>query len=676
MAPFDWVMVLLPLAIVVVTGIYAQQYVKSVADFLSANRSAGRYLLCISGAELQTGAVVFVSAFEVFAHGGPAYGWWNAIVFPVGIILGLSGFVTYRFRQTRAMTLAQFFEIRYNKSFRLFTGLLAFFAGMLNFGIIPAIGARTMVYFLGFPENVRILSVIVPTYVPLMAVFLFITAFVAVSGGVVTVMLITTIEGIMSQIFYLFIIFALLSMFSWPQMHAVLIDRPPGKSMLNPFDTSRVNDFNIWNVLMATVIGIITVTGISWQNSGAHKSAGLTPHEGRMGGILSGWLGMGKGAVVTLLALASYTYLHHPDFSSGAARVHATVNLIANKQAQEEMTAPIALAYLLPLGVKGMFCAILLMGIFGGDATHLHSWGSIFIQDVLVPLRKERFGPRVHLLVLRCSILGVACFAFFLGTFFHLNDYISMWFGVTQAIFCGGAGPAIIGGLYWKKGTGVGAWAGFITGSTLALAGIFLQQYYSFYNEHFFLNGTQISFVSTLISVSVYIIVSLLTCTEDFNIDRMLHRGEYAALTTLVSDNTNKRYKRGKIATFIGLDDDFSPSDKWLAGGVFGWQTLLFVIFVIGTIWNLAAPWPLEVWATYYHIMGIGLPIAFAFITGIWFTWGGLRDMRALFRRLSTERVNVLDDGTVVGNRNLDELAVEAKASDAPVASRVEKSEI
>ena len=673
MSLIDWIVVCIPLTIVVITGVYAQQFVRSVADFVSANRSASRYLLCIAGAELGTGAVVFVNQFEIFAHGGFAYVWWAAIGIPVALILSITGFVNYRYRQTRAMTLAQFFEIRYNKSFRLFTGLLGFFAGMLNFGIIPAIGARAMVYFLGLPETIRIYSVTVPSYVPLMALFLSIALFVALSGGVVTVMMINTIEGVMSQVFYLVIIFTLLYMFTWSEMHAVLLNRAPGHSLVNPFDTSKVQDFNLWNTLMGTCTGIIA-TGISWQNMGAYKTAALTPHEGRMAGILNSWLGIGKAAVVTLLALAAITYLHHPDFAAGAAQVQAAVHQITNKQAQEEMEAPIALAYLLPVGVKGMFCAILLMGIFGGDATHMHSWGSVFIQDVLVPLRKKQFGPRTHLFILRCSIVGVACFAFLFGAFFHLADYISMWFGVTQAIFTGGAGSAIIGGLYWKKGTSAGAWAGFITGSTLALTGICVRQYYAFYDQPFFMNGTQIGFISSLIAVSVYIIVSLLTCKEDFDLDRMLHRGKYAAITELVGDTSVKHFKRSGWARHLGLDDNFTTGDKWLTGAMAGWGLFWFGVFVVCTVWNLVAPWKNETWASYYHVTGIGIPVFVAFVTGIWFSWGGLRDMRSLFKRLRNERVNALDDGTVVNNQNLDELAVEAKVSGTPAASEVEKT--
>ncbi len=59
------------------------------------------------------------------------------------------------------------------------------------------------------------------------------------------------------------------------------------------------------------------------------------------------------------------------------------------------------------------------------------------------------------------------------------TEYIFMWFQVTQAIFTGGAGAAIIGGLYWKKGTAQGAWAAVLTGSLLSVSGILLRQVYN-----------------------------------------------------------------------------------------------------------------------------------------------------------------------------------------------------
>jgi SSS family solute:Na+ symporter len=193
MHPLDLILTFLPLLVVLIVGLYAQSYVKSVADFMSGGRSAGRYLLAVAGGELQAGAVVFVALFEIISHTGFTLTWWSWISAPVWVIVGISGFVIYRYRETRAMTLAQFFEIRYNKSFRLFTGFLGFIAGILNFGIIPVIGARCMVYFLGLPPVFTVFSHVIPTYIPLMALFLSLALFVALSGGVITLLIISCI---------------------------------------------------------------------------------------------------------------------------------------------------------------------------------------------------------------------------------------------------------------------------------------------------------------------------------------------------------------------------------------------------------------------------------------------------------------------------------------------------
>jgi len=105
----------------------------------------------------------------------------------------------------------------------------------------------------------------------------------------------------------------------------------------------------------------------------------------------------------------------------------------------------------------------------------------------------------------------------------------------------------------------------------------------------------------------------------------------------------------------IGLDEHFTFGDKILAGGLFGWSMIWLGVFVAGTIWNLIAPWPVGVWSQFWFVVGIGIPIAFALITSVWFTWGGIRDMRLFFRRLKEERVDALDNGMVVNHHNLDD---------------------
>jgi SSS family solute:Na+ symporter len=652
MHPIDWTLIAGALFLIIGIGVYTQQYTRSVADFMSAGRVASRYLLAVGRAEMQAGAVVYVAAFEMTNHTGYCYGWWGHLPRPFLLVVGIFGFVVYRYRETRAMTLGQFFEIRYSKRLRLFAGFLGFFAGLLNFGIIPVIGARVMVYFLGLPQGMHILGFTVPTYTVLMAMFLSVNLFVTLCGGIITIIMTNCAEAIVSQVLYLVIIFGLLHMFSWHDINATLADHPHGYSYLNPFDSFKTKDFNIWMVLMG-IFGSIYGT-MAWQNQSAYNSAPLTAHEGVMGGLLGSWRGMGQGAVIGLLAVCAMTYLHDPAYSAGAAEVRADLARIPNTQTQEEMEIPVAITHILPAGMRGALCTVLLLGIFGGDSSHLHSWGGLFIQDVVIPLRRKPFTPHQHIRLLRWSIAGVALFVFLFGIFFHLTDYIGMWWSVTMSIFVGGAGSLIIGGLYWKKATTAGAWTGLLSGFVLSMAGISAQQ---IYGKAFLLNGVQIGFFTMLISLFLYAVVSLLTCREDFNMDRMLHRGAYAKIETALGEHVDKPSGRklhwGKI---IGYNENFTLGDKWIAGGLFAWMMVFFSITVIGTIWYLIRPWPLWVWSGYWHVTSIFIPVTMAVITCVWFTWGGITDSIDFFRRLRAQKVNPLDDGFVSGHQNLDEI--------------------
>ncbi|MBN8707858.1 MAG: sodium:proline symporter [Verrucomicrobia bacterium 61-8] len=643
---FDWILIVFPLALLLGVALYTRSYLKGVADFLSGGRLAGRYLLAVAKGEQGVGAVVFVASFEIIAKSGFILSWWGWISIPVSLIVAISGWVIYRFRETRALTLAQFFEMRYSKRFRIFTGFLGFAAGIANFGIIPVVGSRFMTYFLGLPPTISVFGWELETYIPLMALLLSISLALTLSSGLITLMITNCLEGMISMVLFLIIIGFLLTVFSWTEISQVLENRSPGQSLLNPFDSFGLQDFNIWYVLMGLFGGIYRT--MAWQNQGAYSTAAVTAHESRMGGIMGTWKGLGNGAIITLLAVCAMTYMSHPDFVQQSSAAKAEISEIGQAQLQSQMTVPIAVVHMLPEGIKGLLCIILLMGIFGGDGTHLLSWGSLFIQDVILPLRKKAFTPKQHIRLLRWSMAGVALFAFAFGCLFKQTEYVAMWWAVTEAIYVGGAGIAIIGGLYWRKGTTAGAWAGLISGSSLVTGGIIARQ---IWGDAFPLNGIQIAFFGSISACVIYATVSLLTCRKDFEMDRMLHRGVYAvASEQKFETKSRKQVTWGRL---IGIDEHFTFGDKMLAGGLFGWSMLWFGVFVVGTVWNLVAPWPLAVWSQFWFVVGIGIPVCFAVITAVWFSWGGIRDMRLFFQRLKQERPDNLDNGMVVDHHNL-----------------------
>jgi SSS family solute:Na+ symporter len=251
-------------------------------------------------------------------------------------------------------------------------------------------------------------------------------------------------------------------------------------------------------------------------------------------------------------------------------------------------------------------------------------------------------------------MLAVAVLGFFFSLLFKQTDYIMMFFTITGAIYIGGAGAVILGGLYWKRGTTTGAWSAMIVGSTLSVGFIALKQIF----PGFPLDAQVLGFIAMLCAAGVYGLVSLMTCREDFNMERMLHRGPYRLPGEAAKEDLGGRSFWKK---FLGIDQNFSTGDKILSIGFFSWGMFWFVVFVGVTLWNLLVwRWPIAWWSTYWYIQGIILPLLIGCATTVWFTWGCWHDMRVFFRRLNEEKVDEHDDGTV--NREEEELVEELTA--------------
>ena len=660
MSWIDWTIVLIPLILIAIVAFRTRKHVTSVAEFMAGGRLGGRYLVCNARGEMGMAVISMVAMFELFYEAGFTIGWWQMMTIPLGLFIALTGYVYYRYRETRAMTLAQFFEIRYSRNFRLFSGFLGFMSGLINYGIFPAVSARFFVYFCGLPQEIQISGCAIPTFAIIMVIYLTLALTMTLTGGQLTVMITDCVEGLLALVMFIVIIVALLIIFDWSQIQEAMSHAPAGKSMLNPFDIAKAKDFNIWYVLIGVLGSIYGV--MAWQGGHAFNSCAKNAHEAKMGAILGTWRNASKGVMVTLLAVCAITFLKHPDFADQALRVQEVLNKIADPQIQNQMRMPVAINYMLPIAIKGMLCSIMLFGLLACDSSYLHSWGSIFIQDIVLPLRKKALTPKQHINLLRWAIIGVAVFGFFFSLLFRQTEYILMFFALTGAIFAGGAGSVIAGGLYWKKGTTAGAWASMISGSGLAVGGIILQQCWKTIqpwllqllpnaqwlldnHEKFPVNGQVMYFWAMVISLALYFIVSMLTCKKDFNMERMLHRGKYAVADDKVKIEFKKRWSWSSI---IGIDEHFTKGDKAISISVFGWTMLWWIVFIAITLWNMVNPWPISWWAAYWHYYAIIIPLVIGIITTVWFLWGGIRDLHELYIDLKTYKSDAADDGTVM----------------------------
>jgi SSS family solute:Na+ symporter len=631
---FDWCIVIGFLVFLLFMANYTKRFVRSVADFLAANRCAGRYMLAVSG--VMSSSIGIIAWFEMYYKGGFSAVWWAMLMLPVPIIIGLSGWLIYRYRQTRVMTLAQFFEIRYSRRFRIFTGIVGFTSGVINFGIFPAIGTRCLIYFMGIPEHFSVLGVSISAYPSLMAILLSVSLYFTFTGGQIAIMITDFLQGVFCNIVFILIIISMAIKFNWLQVSESLAQAPVNASLINPFHASDVPDFNMWYFIIGMVSAFYNY--MSWQGSSGFNCAAINAHEQKMGRALGNLRDVTSTFFYLLIPICAYAVMTHPDFSLQAQHVKNILSGIQSETMKGQAVVPVAAATFLGHGLLGCMCTVIMAAFIGTHTAYMHSWGSILVQDVILPFRKTPITPKQHLVFLRIAIVAVTFFVFIWSYLFKQNESIFMYFAITGAVYLGGAGAVIIGGLYWKRGTTTAAWWAMIIGSILAVSGILVRQF----NPGFPINSQWIYLITMATSCGLYIGISLLGPKSEFNIDCMLHRGEYADGESEIQDTST-------WLTKLGITKQLSLQDKLTYILCIGWTVLCFGIFAIGTIYNTFfnknvsdASWLAfwRIWVIFSCLIGV--------LVTIWLTAGGIKDMILMFKRLSALDRDYTDDGTVI----------------------------
>ena len=279
------------------------------------------------------------------------------------------------------------------------------------------------------------------------------------------------------------------------------------------------------------------------------------------------------------------------------------------------------------------------------------------MQDVVLPLRNNKpLDARTHLKYLRWAVFGVAVFIYCFSLLFRQTTYIYMFFAITAAIWLGGAGSVIVGGLYWKRGTTMGAYCALISGSTLATGAIILEQLWPKYHggATFPINGQWMWFIAMVSSIVVYVAVSFLGKRVYFDLDRMLHRGKYA----IEKNGEGKTYDAAKgIKALFGMSNEFTKRDVVTYWFCLGCTGILVVMFAAGTIYNVIFEVSSEQWAQFWKYF-MGLMMVLGIIVAVWISIGGLREMPEFFGRLKNAKRDDGDDGTVRGNESADDEVV------------------
>jgi SSS family solute:Na+ symporter len=659
---------------------------KSVTDFLSAGRTAGRYLISVSSGVAGLGAISIIMFLEMGYVAGFSLSWWGLSQGIIILAITMSGWVIYRFRSTRCLTLAQFFEKRYSRKFRIFAGIVAFVAGIINFGIFPAVGAQFFINFCELPDS----FIGIPMYPLVMFVLLSIALYFVYTGGQIAIIIADFFQGVFVTIVLFIVTIYLFFTIGWEQVSESLEKTPiklaqkeiqnleiepsfqdlpelekyervseinekyENSSRINPFKTSQVEDFNFWYYLIG-IIGVMYGT-LGWQGSQGYNSSAKSAHEAKMGSVLAGFRGLPQGLFMFLVPVLVYVLMNHPDYQAVADAVNSSLDKISTDTLRTQLRAPFILSEILPVGLLGAFAALMLAAFISTHDTYLHSWGSIFIQDVIMPFRDKPFDKETHLRVLRYSIFGVAVFIFFFSLLFSQNQKIALYFALTAAIFSGGCGAVIIGGLYWERGTTAAAWTAMIIGAFIGVGGTLVKQVSVDWLSDVSslatiktillylmdINGQEYWGIGIASSSISYIFVSLVGNRSSIDMDKLLNRGRYSIKGEMAV--VNKEPELGwKI---FGMGAEFTKSDKLIYILNYVWTGMWTLIFIFGTVYNLSNPVSDSSWMKYWEYY-IYLNMAVSIIIIVWFTVGGISDLKHMISSLQSDHRDHGDDGWV-----------------------------
>ena len=748
----DILIVVIPVCFVMYMGWYTRRYVRSVADFLAAGRICGRYVLSVADVARVLGVITLLSYVEVHYKTGFAMAFWSNITLPLTMLISLTGYCTYRFRETKSMSLGQFLEMRYNRTLRIFGSGLRSMADMLANMICPALAARFFIYFFDLPHYVEIGTLRLPTMILVVIVVLTLAISLIWMGGTLALVITDTIQGLFCYpMIVIFIIFILVN-FSWSkEIIPVMTDRVDGESFLNPYDVKQLRDFNAFSV----VVGVLSVilNHASWIGAGASNAA-RSPHEQKMAGMLGAWRNTSQSVFYVLIAVMILTIFNHIDWRDMgrtckvAVSRKAVAELVSDAKLRAELDRriqaiplnehrigvdeplsqkknldtpyletvhqgmlegmaeadahhtfqqfrtlyhqlmlPITMRHMLPHGLMGAFCLLIILMMVSTDDSRIYSAALTFSQDVILPFFRNGLSPKAHFLMLRLAAVGVGVVFLFGSVFMSQLDYINLFMQIMTSLWLGGAGPVMVFGLYSRFGTSAGAFASLFVGMGSSLFGILVQRnwanhVYPFLNARGWTDGLgnflsavsspfnpwiawnmnpvkcpvnsyEFYFMALVLGLVAYCVVSLITFKEPFNLDRMLHRGKYSE-----DGKPTPRMDwslRNVFSKIIGISPEYTFGDRLIAWGIFSYSFIyrFFLFFICVVIWNAISPWPKAWWSIYFMLEALIIPGIIAAISSVWFSIGGIHDLRRLFHDLRERQINVLDDGRVEGNMSL-----------------------
>ena len=244
----DLLIVIVPLCFILWLAVYSKRYARNAVDYLAAGRVAGRYVIATGSLISGLSVITLVAGSEQNYQTGFGVSFWANVTTPIMIVMALTGYCTYRWRQTRCLSKGQFIEMRYgSRGFRFVTAVISTVSEMLANAIGPAIATNFFIYYLGLPHRISFLGVSLPCYAIIVVLCLTLATVIIWPAGRISLLVTDSLQALLSYPVFVVIAGFIILKLGWrSDVQPVLLDRVARQSFVNPYDVSQLRDFNLF----------------------------------------------------------------------------------------------------------------------------------------------------------------------------------------------------------------------------------------------------------------------------------------------------------------------------------------------------------------------------------------------------------------------------------------------
>jgi solute:Na+ symporter, SSS family len=453
---FDWVLVIVYPTISLFIGLFVRKFIKNMDDFVCAGRGLGTALgiATMTGTELGLITVMY-SAQKGFKGGFAAF----HIALVAGVVtfvVGCTGFIVFRLREMKVMTIPEFYERRFDRKTRILGGIMMALGGILNMGLFLKIGSMFIVGITGLSAESWALPAVMIFLIGLVLIY-------TCLGGMISVVIADYVQFVVLSFGMLVAVLLCVKNVGWSPLFET-IARIKGNAGFDP--TVAEGGFGLEYILFVGFIGLVSCA--IWPTAVARALAMKSPQAVKRQYMWSSVSFLIRFLIPYFWGICAFVYFtnHSPEvaalFSEEAIAANPDRSLYA---------MPLFLSQILPAGFIGLISAAMLAAFMSTHDSYLLCWSSVLTEDVINPLLGERLAPRTRITIARVLIVVIGLYVLGWGLLYKGSLDIFDYMGITGAIYFAGAFALLLCGLYWKRASSTGAFMA-LWGGLVAILGL------------------------------------------------------------------------------------------------------------------------------------------------------------------------------------------------------------